>query len=190
VREGKAFQCECVLVKRVNARLPKRYQSASLLDFAPPVQQAVLDWFSKPGDGLLLYGAPGTGKTHLATALTRTLVLINFADTFFYRCSELYAAFREAYRTNASEETVLAEYVKHHFLILDDIGAGSLSDFERRQLMEVLDRRLNKCIPTIITSNWSVAQISERMDDRIASRLASFHLLEMQGRDRRMTAGA
>ena len=58
------------------------------------------------------------------------------------------------------------------FLVLDDLGAGSLSDCERRYTLELIDTRLNKLRPTIVTSNWNLQEIAERMDDRIASRLA------------------
>jgi DNA replication protein DnaC len=59
-------------------------------------------------------------------------------------------------------------------LVWDDVGAGSLTDFERRVLLELLDARVNGLRPMIITSNWLFGEISEKMDDRIASRLATF----------------
>jgi len=77
---------------------------------------------------------------------------------------------------------------KARYLILDDLGAGSLSDCERRYTLELLDTRLNKMRPTVVTSNWSLQEIAERMDDRIASRLAGFAALELAGNDRRIKA--
>jgi len=76
---------------------------------------------------------------------------------------------------------------KSRFLVLDDLGAGSLSDCERRYTLELIDTRLNSMRPTIVTSNWNLEEISERMDDRVASRLAGFAALELAGKDRRLT---
>jgi chromosomal replication initiation ATPase DnaA len=185
VANGKARQCECLLEKRVSSSLPPRYRNASLLDFPQRIQSVVLDWIATPGDGLLLTGAVGTGKTYLAAAITRTHVMIHH-PVMFRKCADLYAAMREAYRLNLSESTVLETYLKPRMLALDDLGAGSLSDHERRVTLDVLDQRLEACLPTVVTTNWSLDQIAERMDDRIASRLSSFLTLELEGTDRRV----
>jgi len=185
VENGRAHECQCVAEKRVAWSLPARYRKASLLDFPQWMQQAVLDWLARPGDGLLLTGGVGTGKTHLAAAITRTLVMIR-GQVMFRRCSELYAAVRETYRLNLDERTVLEKYLKPRMLVLDDLGAGSLSDHERRITLDVFDDRLNACLPTITTTNWSLEEIGQKMDDRIASRLSSFLAIELTGTDRRL----
>lgn len=156
-----------------------------MLDFPEPVRNFTLNWLEKPRDGLLLVGAVGTGKTHLAAALARTLLLVN-QEASFRRCSDLYAELRESYRIEAGEESILSGYTRHRFLFLDDLGAGSLSDHERRFTLEVLDRRLNDMMPTCVTTNWSSQEIAEKMDERIASRLESFASLRLEGKDRRL----
>ena len=184
VTNGKAVQCECVLEKRVTARLPERFRASSLLDFNEQIRAFVLSWLANPGDGLFIHGPAGTGKTHLAAAITRTITLVG-REAYFKRCATLYASLRDSYRTNTSEESVLKDYVDQRFVILDDIGAGSLSDFERRSVLEIFDRRINRQLPTVVTSNWELSEISDRLDDRIASRLASFVTIRLGGKDRR-----
>src|SRR5262249_58728642 len=92
---------------------------------------------------------------------------------------------RSSYGWDTSEEAALRDYLQPGILILDDLGAGSLSDHERRYTLEVLDRRINHLRPTVVTSNLSLKQISEHMDERIGSRLWSFQLIPFEGPDKR-----
>lgn len=69
---------------------------------------------------------------------------------------------------------------------MDDLGAGSLSDHERRCTLELLDRRLDAMRPTVVTTNWTIEQIGERMDERIASRLGGFVVMAFTGGDQRV----
>jgi DNA replication protein DnaC len=141
-------------------------------------------WLEAPGDGLLLQGSAGTGKTHLAAAIVRARIEAGRRATF-QRSADLYAALRETYRGQGSEETIFREYVESSLVVLDDLGAGSLSDYERRATLEVLDRRLIHLRPTVVTTNLSLSELEARLDDRVASRLSSLTRLELTGRDRR-----
>jgi DNA replication protein DnaC len=145
---------------------------------------------------MLISGPVGTGKTHLAAALLRYLTESR-REAMFCRAEQFYSDLRGTYNSNSeAEETVFADLcapvrrsgvkARRHFLILDDLGAGSLSDHERRYTLVLLDRRLDACNPTIVTTNWNLEQIAERMDDRIASRLASFYHVGLTGQDRRL----
>jgi DNA replication protein DnaC len=51
----------------------------------------------------------------------------------------------------------------------------------------IIDKRIELGKPTVVTSNLSLSQISQLIDDRLASRLASFELIEMKGEDKRLT---
>lgn len=179
-----AVPCGCQKERKIAKALPERYRHARLSDFHAQVVQGVTGWFAKPGDGLLLCGPAGTGKTHLAAAITRACIELG-KPIMFGRAADLFQGIRQTYDQGFTEEGVLAEYAKARLLVLDDLGAGALTDFERRYTLEVLDRRLNAMLPTIVTTNWSLAQIREQMDERIASRLSGFTLLAFAGRDRR-----
>lgn len=183
--QRQAVPCRCAIERKIRSLLPERYHEARLQDFRGPALDSVLSWVSCPGDGLFLTGSVGTGKTHLAAAITRHL-FEGKASVAFQRCAEFYAAVREMYRREESEALLLSPLLTPRFLILDDLGAGSLSDSERRFTLEVLDRRANRLKPTVVTSNWSLQEIAEKLDDRVASRLSGFTRLELSGQDRRM----
>lgn len=177
--------CGCTVETRVRAHLPKRYWSAGLTSFSDRVMHQVLAWTLDPRDGLRITGPAGTGKTFLAAALVRHR-WEQGEPALFRPLSSIYREMRECYSAHKSEKEYLARLFNAPFLVLDDLGAGGLSDFERRTVLEILDERLNECRPTVVTSNWTLQDISDRMDERIASRLAGFALLELHGADRRL----
>jgi DNA replication protein DnaC len=120
----------------------------------------------------------------LAASIFRVLVEAR-KDVAFERCAKFYADARETFRTNCSERAVLDPLEHAHILILDDLGAGKLSDYERRLALELFECRINGERPTVVTTNWSLDEISELMDDRIASRLSLFTQLKLLGTDLR-----
>ena len=189
MENGFAVPCRCLIERRIAANLPARYRNANLADFSKQMGRLATAWLAKPTDGLFIAGPVGAGKTHLAAAVFRDRAERRIGVTF-RRCADFFRDLRETYRANWSEETVLEPLDQVRFLILDDLGAGSLSDHERRFTLELLDRRLNAVRPTLVTSNWNLEQIAERMDDRIASRLSSFTAIELTGEDRRLRGAA
>lgn len=178
-------QCECTIPKAINAALPARYRGARLSDFSPQLIELVVSWLADPGDGMFFYGATGTGKTYMAAAIFRQQ-MESRKKVKFARMADFYLKVRDAYRdSDLSEDAVISEFSGSRLLIMDDLGAGSLSDHERRLALELVDRRLNAELPTIVTSNWSLPEISSKMDERLASRLGSYKQIKFSGEDRR-----
>jgi len=181
--------CVCQRERRLQRELPPRYREARLDDFGRPLIEQAVRWLDAPRDGLFITGPVGTGKTHLGCAMVRWR-LEQGKPAAFRRFAGFYASLRESYRLNTGEAEVLRPYLEGPFLVLDDLGAGGLSDHERRAALEVLDQRLNHLKPTVATSNWTLQEIAQRMDDRIASRLASYTYIRLEGQDRRLVSGS
>lgn len=185
-RDGKRFDCECRIEKRIRYQLPVRYQQARLKDFSAGIVREVTAWLEKPTDGLFLAGGVGTGKTHLAAAIVRHEIERGKRQVYFRPASVLFQAIRDSYKDEGrTEASILADYTDARLLVLDDLGAGNLSDHERRYTLEVLDRRLNNMRPTIVTSNWTLKDIAEKLDERVASRLSGFKVIAFKGEDKR-----
>lgn len=172
------MRCSCYIEKGIRREIPPLYHLARLLDFPSEVQELVNRWFLNQGRSLLITGLVGTGKTHLAAAITRYLHEQN-RPAIFRRAATLYASLRDSYCANKSEADVLREYLRTTYLVLDDLGAGNSGDHERRCTLEVLDQRGNHLRLTVVTTNWTLEQIGECMDDRIASRLAVYKIIEL-----------
>lgn len=91
-----------------------------------------------------------------------------------------------------NEEGVMEKYLKTPMLVFDDFGAEKASDWTREKVLTLLEMRLyDKKKQTVITSNLSLAQVAEKIDDRIASRLVEKCVcVTLRGRDLRLGGAA
>lgn len=178
--------CECQWRERLKLRLPAAYQEAKLTDLAPMGLQTILEWFAnRESPGLLLRGLPGRGKTHIAAGIVRALLEVG-RDAWFVEMADFYRSIRNSFNADAGDESfVLTSWVDKPWLVLDDFGAGALTDFERRYAHELVNGRRTAQRKTILTTNLSLEEIREKMDERISSRLLEFQEVECKGKDRR-----
>jgi DNA replication protein DnaC len=175
-------RCDCRLAAR-NARLldqaeiPAQYEHCTLDDFdvafpgstAESLSRALLyarkfvEEYPLERAGMLLTGPCGTGKTHLAAAMLKDLILQKGARCLFRGYSALLKQIQGTYSKQvvADEETgvVLTEYsilqdvIQADVLVLDDLGAEKSSEWALSMLYHVINERYNDCRTTIITSN-------------------------------------
>lgn len=175
----------CLALKRLRATVPEAFWNARLADFDASLMERMGAWIGSAAGNLLLTGEPGTGKTHMAVALVRARLELGLPAAF-KRMATFYRELRDSYGGDRTEESVLRQYIGAPMLALDDLGAGGLTDHERRYALELIDERANRLRSTVVTTNWSLEDIAAKMDERIASRLASYERLDFQGRDMRL----
>ena len=123
--------------------------------------------------GLRIHGRYGCGKTHLAAAIVNTMTSKG-VPAMFVVTPDLLQSIRRGYDNPDSARTAQAIVDSARtidILVLDDLGSEKPSDWVREQLFVLINARYEAELPTIITSNYSTADLVDRLGQRIVSRL-------------------
>lgn len=156
--------------------------------------------------GAYLYGKTGRGKTYAACGAIRAFVerrVIEVEGQFMYygprarfvNVPDWFSMIKATYDTKGeTEQEVFERYAKCKLLVLDDLGKGSNGKWATDRLYLLLDKRCNRMLPTIITSNYGLARVASMLtsDEETIQAIASRALavcdengIEMTGPDRR-----
>ena len=191
---ARAKRHELLPEKCVQAGLPPRYRSIDVM-----IDPALLPYATN-GRGLFLNGPAGVGKTvtvcRLAVASYQRWADLGGTDPGwkFLSFPAFVMELQDAWRKEATEDTALALLKKAaavSHLILDDLGAEKLTEFVRQAVYYLLNEREQWVRPTVITSNFSLAQLDTQFDSRISSRIAGMcDVKAMKGADRRLVKKA
>jgi DNA replication protein DnaC len=65
----------------------------------------------------------------------------------------------------------LSYLIDDQLLILDDIGSQKINEWKEEIIFDVIDKRYNSRLPTIITSNFNKTEFEKKYHPRLASRL-------------------
>ena len=120
---------------------------------------------------LIMIGKPGTGKSHLCCG-----IVLELYKTHRIRRVDLPDLIREIRATwhrdsEYSEETVLNFYGALDLLIIEEVGTGAGTDDERARIFQVINRRYEAMLPTVVVSNLDMAALKLEIGDRVIDRL-------------------
>lgn len=136
---------------------------------------------------LFLTGSTGTGKTHLAVAILRARIERTKTRGMFVSMPELMVRMRQAIKHH-NDDDLLDEISGQHHLVLDDLGVERPTDYSLERLYMIIDRwyRAQKG-GLVLTSNRPLGWIAEKLDDRLASRIAGMcDVFAIEGADKRL----
>lgn len=194
------------LTERDNRRLGTRLKKARLrqsacledldvktsrgLDKALILSLAACTWIARSLN-VLICGPTGVGKSYLACALAHKACLEGFS-TLYLRLPRLFEDLRLA-KADGRYGKLMLGYAKTDLLILDDWGLTSMTDPQRRDLLELLEDRYGRR-STIVTSQlpvsaWHEAIGDPTLADAILDRLVhNAHKIELKGESMRKHA--
>ena len=126
----------------------------------------------------------------------------NLNYPYFTSIPDILMEIRATFKNNSetTEENIINKYTEritetwqgsegtsYAFMVLDDLGVEKTTDWSLQTLYAIIDHRYRNMKKTIITSNLNLNELSDKLGDRIASRIAGMcKTIEIKGKDRRI----
>lgn len=156
-----AFENFDILKDRLTGQ-PNNYLAAAKLNAQKFVEEYPLEV------GLLFSGSTGVGKTHLAVAVIRELILSKNAPCLFYDFRDLLKAIQDSWNpvSQNSELRVLQPVLDAEVLLLDDVAALNPSDWVKDTLGHIINSRYNQKRTTLITTTLPFGDVAGRDESR------------------------
>ena len=181
-------------------KIPPRFIGKNLTEYeaADDFKQQQIDVFCNKN--LFLLGPCGTGKTHLSCGLLNWYAeVIDFDPDLrswhrpraqFISVQDFLFELKSAIGSHETECSRVKGLTQLQALVLDDFGATRLTDYTVEMLAIIINEiYLRKTSGVIITSNLSLDEIGQKIDDRTASRIVEMcEVVKLDGADRRVQA--
>ena len=195
--------------------IPLRFAEAKYED-APDEVKKKFDQIRKTRKGLYIYGAVGTGKTHTAYALYRqweeerkieiqkerdeisqklsdgtnaiSLEVIKPRPVAeFWNMTRLLYEFRKEMQKSSDKSLSDNLILYKNLLFIDDLGAEKVTEWVEEVVYLIINTRYENNIPIVITSNYPLSGIAEKVGERVASRIREMcDVVRLGGEDRRL----
>ena len=186
----------------------KEFRNAHLSKIEQPddVIEKLKNWTTNPKNLLYFAGSVGCGKTYFSAAFYNYLKekheelskkaweerkdgTINPPrwDYRYFTEYGLFSNLRGHINQGHDWEACLERICENTFLILDDMGASRLSEWQIDVLHTLIDLRVSNLQPTLITSNIFTKDLNNHFHPRVKSRICAARnlVIELDGEDKR-----
>lgn len=140
--------------------------------------------FNSHSPSLMFMGGTGVGKTHLSLAIAN--VAINRGFSVVYGTSQNILSDLQNENFGRTDKNIYSEYDVLHtdLLIIDDLGTEFSTKFSEACIYNIINTRILKKKPTIISTNYEHDDFAREYNQRIISRIAGeFSTLILEGND-------
>lgn len=150
--------------------IPKNIKEASMrdIDTSDKNRFHVITWMKdflqkKTDKGLYLSGNFGCGKTFLLSAMLNELAKQGKHVAIIYY-PEFLRALKETFGTDEDFKSKFNYIKKVEYLLLDDIGAETLTEWSRDEVLgTILQYRMEEKLPTFFTSNLTINELENHL---------------------------
>ena len=142
----------------------------------------MIDWlkeyaknFSMSSENLLFVGGTGLGKTHVASAIAKEVIEKGY-DVFYESASNIVSDFEYEKFRGGKEGVRTDRYFDSDLLIIDDLGSELSGQFAVTCFYNIINTRMNRKKPTIISTNLGEEDLNEKYEARISSRIVGKYI--------------
>jgi DNA replication protein DnaC len=123
------------------------------------------------GTVVVFSGKPGTGKSHLATAIGQEV--LQTGTVLYVSAIDAVRMVRDTWRKGSekSETQVLEMLASLDLLIIDEVGVQYGTEAEQVTLFDIIDKRYRDQMPMILLTNLNTAEMKKFLGDRSYDRL-------------------
>ena len=183
------------------SNLGERFKGRTFASFDPKRDKDAFDKCSKYANdsklmerkrnGLILAGGYGSGKTHLAAAVSNALVTRGIPILFGTSISH-FDSIRQEFNED-DKKGHLSKMKVTPVLVIDDLGKEKKSEWTKQILFDVVNHRYEHMLPLIITTNLvdngNFAALANHVEGAVWSRLCEMcNIVETSGSDYRQGA--
>lgn len=123
-------------------------------------------------------GAPGLGKTHLSISIITELIFAFNKNCLFKQFRDLLSDIKDIYVKGESEKEYVDVLCSYDVLVIDDLGATRMSEWEVSVLDNLIAKRYNSKKHTLFNSNlaflngkkFKASESSQILDYKIGKR--------------------
>lgn len=151
--------------------------------------------FVESGENLYLYSPiTGNGKTAWSVNIIKAYI-----DSVWYKhelstvalfvnVPRYLLSIKDAIGShNEYAEQVKANIMDCPLVVWDDIATKDMTEFERENILSIIDYRFNSCLSNIFTSNVDPSDLREIIGKRLSSRIVgNTRKIQFTGRDQRL----
>lgn len=180
-----ARKCECLKIRDEVRRMQNSGLQKLLKRYTFESYKVTSEWqdyvlreayeYVRNCNGWFFYGGqPGCGKTHLCTAMVGKLIRNGKAAKYMLWQDDI-TKIKQVSNYAEVYETLINSYKQAEILYIDDFFKTRRGDFvstaDVNATFKIINYRYNEELPTIITSELSLEQISQ-IDEALGSRIA------------------
>ena len=174
-------ECECMKRRRSirrleNSGLKKMVQKYSFDNYQTPskeymkIKAKAMEFAKTPAEWFFICGKPGSGKTHICTAVCSWLLDADWSLRYFLWRTDA-AELKSMVNEREAYKKAMNRLRNAPVLYIDDLFKGSISDGDVNLAFSILNDRYNSTgKKTIISTELTIDEITE-IDDAIAGRI-------------------